>query len=83
MKDLINLKNKDHKCFMWCHIKFVNPTKRHPKRINKQGKKIASNLDYRAINVPIKTRDYEIVEERFNINVNVSEYQNKVFPLFV
>ena len=20
MKGLINLKNKDHKCFMWCHV---------------------------------------------------------------
>ena len=31
----------------------------------------------------MKARDYEIVEERFNINVNVFGYQNKVFPLFV
>ena len=83
MKGLINLKNKDHKCFMWCHIRFINPTNSHPERINKQDKKIASNLDYRGINVPIKARDYEIVEERFNINVNVFGYQNKVFPLFV
>ena len=31
----------------------------------------------------MKTRDYEIVEERFNINVNVCGYENKVFPLYV
>ena len=31
----------------------------------------------------MKARDYEIVEERFNINVNVFGYENKVFPLFV
>ena len=31
----------------------------------------------------MKTRDYEIVEERFNINVNVFGYENKVFPLYV
>ena len=31
----------------------------------------------------MKARDYEIVEERFNINVNVLEYENKVFPLYV
>ena len=24
-KGLINLKNKDHKCFMWCHIRLINP----------------------------------------------------------
>ena len=31
----------------------------------------------------MRARDYEIVEERFNINVDVFGYQNKVFPLFV
>ena len=31
----------------------------------------------------MKTRDYEIVEERFNINVNVFGYENKGFPLYV
>ena len=49
--------------------------------MNKQDKKIASSLDYRGINFPMKTRDYEIVEERFNINVNALGYRNKAFPL--
>ena len=31
----------------------------------------------------MKERDYEIFEERFNINVNVFGYQNKVFLLHV
>ena len=31
----------------------------------------------------MKARDYEIVEERLNINVNAFRYQNKVFPLYV
>ena len=31
----------------------------------------------------MKARDYEIVEERFNINVNVFGYKNKVFLLYV
>ena len=31
----------------------------------------------------MKACDYEIVEERFNINVNVLGYQNKVFPPYV
>ena len=82
-KGLINIKNKDIECFKWCHIRFLNPTNSHPERINKQDKKIASTLDYRGINFPMKARDYEIVEERFNINVNVFGYQNKVFPLYV
>ena len=35
MKGLINLKNKDHKCFMWCQIRLINPTNNHSERINK------------------------------------------------
>ena len=39
MKDLINLKNKDHICFVWCHVRLINPTNSHPERINEQDKK--------------------------------------------
>ena len=30
MKGLINLKNKDHKCFIWCHVRLINITNSHP-----------------------------------------------------
>ena len=46
MKGLINLKNKDHKCFMWCNVRFINPSNSHPERVNKRDKKIAPNLNY-------------------------------------
>ena len=39
MKGLINLKNKDNKCFMWYHVRLINPTISHPERINKRDKK--------------------------------------------
>ena len=40
MKGSINLKNKDHKCFMWCHVKLINPQNRNAERINKQDIKL-------------------------------------------
>ena len=40
MKDLIILKNNDHKCFMVCHIRMLNPQNRNVERINKQDKKL-------------------------------------------
>ena len=82
-KGLINIKNKDDKFCKWCHIRFINPQDKHPERIKKQDKEIAKTLDYRGINFPMKARDYEIIEERFNINVNVFGYENRVFPLYV
>ena len=83
MKGLINLKNKVAELFKWCHVRSISLQNKNSDRINKQDKKIAATLDYRGINFPMKARDYEIVEERFNINVNVFGYQNKVFPLYV
>ena len=34
-KALINIKNKDKKCFLWCHFRHLNPSKEHPERIKK------------------------------------------------
>ena len=83
VKDLINIKNKDNECFKWCHTRFINSTNSHLERIKKQDKEIAKTLNYRGINFPMKARDCEIIEERFNINVNVFGYENRVFPLYV
>ena len=38
VKDLINIKNNDNKCFLCCHIRHLNPLKRPPERITKVDK---------------------------------------------
>ena len=40
MKSLINIKNKDLKCFMWCHIRLISPQNKNAERINKKIKKL-------------------------------------------
>ena len=32
-KGLINIKYKDKKCFLWCYVRHINPSKGHPERI--------------------------------------------------
>ena len=32
-KGLINIKNKDKKCFLWCHVRLINLSNKHPERI--------------------------------------------------
>ena len=32
-KGLIKIKNNDQKCFLWCHIRHINPIITHSKRI--------------------------------------------------
>ena len=39
IKGLINIKNNDNKCFLWCHIWHLNPLKIYPERITKVDKK--------------------------------------------
>ena len=34
-KGLINIKNNDKKCLLWCHVRHVNPSKEHPERVKK------------------------------------------------
>ena len=80
MKSFINLKNKDHKCFMWCHVRLINS---HAVRINKQDKKITADLNYSDIVFPLDINDYEKVEDRFQMQVNVFGYENKVHPLYI
>ena len=46
MKALININEKDLKCFMWFHIRLINPQNKNAERINKEDNKIASTLDY-------------------------------------
>ena len=85
MKGLINLKNKDHKCFMWCHVRLqiVNPTNSHPERIHKQDKKVAANLNYSDIMFPVDINDYEKFEDRFQMQVNFLGSENKVYSLYI
>ena len=52
-KGLINIKNNDQKCFLWCHVRHVNPVKIHPERITLTDKNIANNLNYDRIEFPV------------------------------
>ena len=40
-KGLIDIKNKDEKCFLWCHVRHINLLNKHPERILKNDKKNA------------------------------------------
>ena len=57
MKGLINLRNKDDKCFLWCHVRHLNPVSDHASRIKRVDKKIADTLDYDNIKFPVKVKD--------------------------
>ena len=70
-KGIINIKNKDQKCFLWCHAKHITPSKEHPERIKKTDKKIAKKLDYDKIEFPVQEKDFNKTKVKNNICINV------------
>ena len=89
-KGLINLRNKNNKCFLWCHVRHLNPngSSKNPSRITKEDKIIDDTLDYSGIEVPVSLKDYPVIEDRFNINVNVFGYnegekESPIYPVYV
>ena len=48
-KGLINIKNNDQKCFLWGHLRYINPVKIHPERVTQDDKKHVNDLDYGGI----------------------------------
>ena len=71
MKGLINIKNNDYKCFLWYHIRYLNPLKIHPKRMTKADKNIVNILDYEKIKFPVSKRDYCKIEQKNDTCINV------------
>ena len=43
-KGPINIKSKDQKCFLWCHVRHINPSKEHSESITKEDKNLLSIL---------------------------------------
>ena len=83
-KGLINIKNNDQKCFLWCHVRHINPLKEHPARITKTVREIACDPNYDEIEFPIREKDFQKVEVQNNICINVFCYENKmVFPIYM
>ena len=83
-KGLINIKNKDDKCFRWCHIRHLNPQTEHPERIKKGDKQTINELNYDGIAFPVTQKQYNKIETQNSIRINVSGYENgQPFPIHI
>ena len=82
-KGLINLKNDDNKCFLWCHVRNLNPQEKNPQRIKNEDKEFAKKLDYSGINFPLQYNDYNKIEKKNQININVFGYISFIYPIHI
>ena len=81
---IINVKNKDDKCFLWCILRYLNPRDRDRERINDL-KKYEFSLNTKGITFPTKLKDI-IKFEKLNPNlpgINVFSVDDKktIYPL--
>ena len=74
MCGLINLKNKDDKCLLWCLVRYFNPRKVHPERITKDDMEFAKRLNFRGITYPVTRNQINRIEKQNNININLYGY---------
>ena len=72
-KRLINIKNKDQKCFFMvsCYVRHINPSKEHSERILKNDKDIAEKLDYDGIQFPLQEKNFNKIEMKNDVYINV------------
>ena len=73
-KGLINLKNTDNRCFLWCHVHHLNPLQKDPQRVTLKDKEIAKTLNYSGVTFPVTIRDMDKIEKQNKININAYVY---------
>ena len=82
-KAIINPKNYDQKCFLWCiaihKLLKTNPNFKHPERISNILKKKAEKYDLKGVNFPCEFSDIDKFEKNNNISINVLAFDGEFF----
>ena len=79
---IINMKNEDNKCFLWCVLRALNPKPTSPERLDKKLKEKENTLNMEGIEYPVKLLDINKFEKQ-NETITVFGYneKDKVYPL--
>ena len=83
-KAIINMKNKDNKCFMWCIKRALNPKTNNPERIDKELMEKEDTLNMKGIEYPVSLKDIDRFEKQnpeIFITVLSFNEKDKVYPL--
>ena len=81
---IINMKNDDNKCFLWCVLRALNPEAIRPERLDKKLKEKENTLNMEGIEYPVKLLDinkFEKQNETITITVFGYNERDKVYPL--
>ena len=83
-KAIVNIQNKDEKCFLWCRLRYLHPRDRDEERLTGL-KKYENSLNTKGITFPMKLRDISKFEKLNpslpGINVFSDNYKKEFYPL--
>jgi hypothetical protein len=74
---LINMRNDDNMCLMWCHVRHLRPKARRATTITQNDRDFELNLDYSGIEFPVKISDIGKIDKKNRINISVIGYRGK------
>ena len=80
---IVNVQNRDRKCFMWSMLAALHPTERNTERIGKCVE-YANELTFEDITFPVKIKDIHRFEIQNKISVNVLGFEKgNLYPVHV
>ena len=85
---LINIKNIDDFCFIWCYIRYINPQNKNPNRITSKDKKLFDEIKQKLINFkfPLEINKNKIkkIEDILKINICIltADEKENIYPMF-
>ena len=83
-KAIINMKNEDNKCFLWCVLRALNPKDKNTERIDKDLKSKEDTLNMKGITYPVDSKGIKRFEKQNpEISISVLGYNknDKIYPL--
>ena len=83
-KAIINMKNEDNKCFLWCVLRVLNPKDKNAERIDKDLKSKEDTLNMKGIDYPVNSKGIKRFEKQNpDISISVLGYSKneRIYPL--
>ena len=79
-KAIINMQNKDNKCFLWCVLSYLYPDNKNPQRLDKKLMDKENTLNMEGICYPVGLKDINKFEKQNpTISITVLRYERKGF----
>ena len=83
-KAIVNIRNSDEKCFLWCILRYLHPREKNDTRLTDL-KQCENDFNIKGISFPVKIKDiskFESLNPSFpGINVFSVNEKKKFYPL--